>query len=96
MNSGDLAPLLGTLGLCFSVVTVIVLKGPVGKALARRIGGEAGEDTVRRLAQAEDRLHEVEELHARVAELEERLDFAERLLAQSRPGASALPQGEDR
>lgn len=35
-----------------------------------------------RLGEVEVRLDEVEALHARVAELEERLDFSERLLAQ--------------
>ena len=96
MNSGDLAPLLAMLGLCFSVTTVIVFKGPLGKALARRIEGNSAEDTQRRLAEAEDRMHEVEDLRVRVIELEERLDFAERLLAQPRDPAPALPPGERR
>jgi tetrahydromethanopterin S-methyltransferase subunit G len=38
----------------------------------------------RELEQVQQRLAEVDALHGRVAELEERLDFTERLLAQSR------------
>jgi hypothetical protein len=38
--------------------------------------------------QLQQRLGDVDHLHQRVAELEERLDFAERMLA--RPGVSAV------
>ena len=57
--------------------TVIrVLRGPLGEALARRIGGgpvSAGPDA-----------GDVAELRARLSELEERLDFTERVLLQER------------
>ncbi len=59
------------------VVAVFALKGQVGRALARRIEGGAA-DT------APEVLAEVDELRARMLELEERLDFAERLLASTR------------
>ena len=39
----------------------------------------------------EGRLGEVEQLQGRVAELENRLDFTERLLAQKEPGTLAKP-----
>jgi tetrahydromethanopterin S-methyltransferase subunit G len=55
-----------------------VFRGPLGEALARRIGGTAGQAAVR-----EDD-HQVAELQARLAELEERLDFTERVLLQER------------
>ena len=52
------------------------LRSPIVEALARRIGGD-------HLAGAlQD--GEIAELRARVSELEERLDFTERMLAQSR------------
>ena len=61
---------------------VLVLRGPVGRALARKIEGRSGvpED----LSAIEDRLADVDALRQRVGELEERVDFAERLLAQAR------------
>ena len=57
-----------------------VFRGPLGEALARRIGGTSEP----RAARGEE---QVTELQARLAELEERLDFAERVLLQERsPG----------
>ena len=54
-----------------------------------------GEAEAERLAELEGRLAEVEQMHGRLVELEERLDFAERLLAQSREPAH-LPGAEGR
>jgi len=48
-------------------------------------GLTTGEVAQERLDEVEARLAEVDALHARVAELEERLDFSERLLAQHDP-----------
>lgn len=62
-----------------ALAAAAVLRGPVGQALARRIhGGEAE-------LPPETVLSELEELRNRVLELEERVDFSERLLAQARP-----------
>lgn len=67
---------------------VLVLRGPVGRALARKIEGRTGgpED----LSSIEDRLADVDVLRQRMGELEERVDFAERLLAQARGDAPQL------
>ena len=53
-----------------------ILTGPIGVALAGRLRGApaAGDPAL---------ASEVEELRGRLAEVEERLDFAERLLAQA-------------
>jgi hypothetical protein len=66
-----------------------IFRGPVGAALPERIRGRArpAEDPV--LAA------DLEQLRARLAEVEERLDFAERLLAQARE-ADQLPGGAHR
>jgi hypothetical protein len=67
---------------------VLVLRGPLGKALAQRIGGRAqgqGE-----YGDLEERLADVDALRQRVGELEERVDFAERLLAQARTDMSQV------
>jgi hypothetical protein len=61
-----------------------ILRGPIGEALARRIGG----DRVSGLAQD----GEVSELRTRLAELEERVDFTERVLLRERQ-AGELRQG---
>lgn len=67
-------------------VTVALAFSPVGRALAERIRG-------RRAAQLEESAlrPELDQLHQEIAELQERLDFAERLLAR-RPDAG-LPAG---
>jgi hypothetical protein len=64
---------------------VLILRGPVGRALARRIDGTAGQSEGLSPAEADElrnRVVELEQQQSRVLELEERLDFAERLLAQ--------------
>ena len=65
--------------------TVLLIFWPLARALARRMerGGAAAElqgevDALRQ------RVEQLEHGQTRVAELEERVDFAERLLAQSR------------
>jgi len=75
--------------VALTIGLVKILRGPVGAAIAERIRGGVGptEDP----APAAD----VERLRARLAEVEERLDFAERLLAQARE-ADQLPGGAHR
>jgi hypothetical protein len=77
-----------------AVMLGIIFLGPVGRALADGLrhlfGVRRGQDT----AEVEAMREEVAALQHRVAELEERQDFAERLLAQARergllPGPSA-------
>ena len=64
--------------VALAIAMVKVFKGPIGAAIAERIRGGA--------APAEDpaRALEVDHLRGRLAEGAERLDFAERLLAQAR------------
>ncbi len=59
---------------------------PLVRALARRLEGRGGQDAALRgeVEQLHQRLGEVDQLQIRIAELEERLDFTERMLAQSR------------
>jgi Tfp pilus assembly protein PilO len=68
------------------VAAVTLVLWPLVRALARRLEGKGGKDPAlqRELEQLQQRLAEVDALHSRVAELEERLDFTERLLARSR------------
>jgi hypothetical protein len=59
----------------------------------QRPGLTTGEMHAERIAELEQRVAELESVQARVYELEERLDFTERLLARERsPGALAPPE----
>ena len=88
------------LAVTFSIIALsasaaFALRGPVGKALAQWIGGwnhneakwieakmrEAGGGST---GEVEQLRSEVDELRGQLAEVHERLDFAERMLAKSR------------
>lgn len=68
---------------------------PIGQAIAARIRSSAptADETVRRLQDGQQALLEdLEALRQELTEVQERLDFAERLLAQQRD-AGRLPHG---
>jgi hypothetical protein len=67
-------PIWGAVG----VFGWLTMKGPLGQAIAARIQGEVPAD----LAVPEEVYAELDELRTRMLELEERQDFAERLLAE--------------
>ncbi len=74
-----------------------ILFGPIGSAIARRLGGrpEPG-DAQAEIEEVRARVtDEVDDLKTRLAEVEERLDFAERLLAHGGQ-ADQLPGGAHR
>ncbi len=63
----------------------LLLRGPVGKAIAAMLEGGAPADDAMlsiRMADIEDRLQEISLETQRMTELEDRLDFAERLLTR--------------
>jgi hypothetical protein len=61
---------------------------PLVRAIARRLEGRQADPGLRaEVDELRMRLHEMEGQQGRVAELEERLDFAERLLAQGQERA---------
>lgn len=107
----DWIPALAMIGLAAVIGTTIVLGGPVGKALAEWIRGwskhdadvtqrwlaiEAAKHGVRDPGETERLEGEVAALAQRLAEVEERLDFTERLLARDRQGARLAPPGAGR
>jgi hypothetical protein len=55
----------------------------------------AGQAEAEQLADLEARVADLEQVHYRVAELEERLDFSERLLAQQARGTEARVPGQE-
>ena len=79
------------MAVVFGGAYLLLMRGPVGKAIARMLEGAAAPDSLA------DRSDDIDELMARSAEdrmrlmeLEERLDFTERMLAQ-RNDAPRLP-----
>ncbi len=71
--------------LAFFAACAIILY-PLAKALGQRLAGRGPEDAALRaeIAQLQERMRDLEQTQHRVAELEDRLDFAERLLAERR------------
>ena len=74
-------------------ITAIIVKSPLGKALADRIAGRAGGDDPRLLAEIDALRAELDQVHEHLAEVNERLDFNERLLAQHHTGLGTPPEG---
>jgi hypothetical protein len=89
----------GTTDANWAAPLAVYLVGATGLHLLRRLrsGGErtgltTGEMHAERLAEAEARLDQLEVAHARIIELEERLEFAERLLGS---GNIPAPPGQE-
>ena len=82
-------------GMILAVMTLLgKVVVPIAQAYARRLEGSAGVSrNPAEFAELEARVHELEIRESRVAELEERLDFTERMLAQQRD-PSRLGAGE--
>jgi hypothetical protein len=90
----DWAPAITMSIIAISVSAIFVLRGPVGKALAQWIGGwnhteakwmelkAAGRGVP--AGEMEQLRAEVDDLHHQLTEVNERLDFAERMLAKTR------------
>jgi len=99
---GMWVPAVGIIGLALVVGATLVLIGPVGKALAEWIRGwsktdehwmamKAAKHGIALGGETETLLAEVDELKRRLSEVEERLDFAERLLARERDPERLAP-----
>jgi len=78
---------IGVMFILFGVGAARLMFGPVGHAVSERLRRGAPEDP----ALAE----ELERMRSRLTEVEQRLDFAERLLTQGAV-ADHLPGGPDR
>ena len=72
---------------CSTALLIPVVRGVVQR-IAPRPGAGPGDDEI---AQLHERIAELDGVAVRVQELEERVDFAERLLA-NRPESVELPQ----
>jgi Tfp pilus assembly protein PilO len=84
MNHGG-PPMVLLIVIAALTATVIIL-WPIMRAFGRRLEGKGAADPALRadVEQLHARLAEMDVLQARISELEERVDFTERLLAQNR------------
>ena len=94
----DIAPMvMGTIFI-FAVAGTVVLRGPLGRALARaielRVGGGRPPEDEARVAQLEQRVAELDAGQTRLGDLEERVDFAERMLIRQ-DAPVRLPGGRE-
>jgi len=73
-----------------ALLATTVILWPVMRALARRLDAKGAGDPALRaeVEQLQHRLGEVDLLHQRVAELEERIDFTERMLSRGQAPAA--------
>ena len=88
----DYGPPMLVMIVGLSLLAATVILWPVMRALARRLEGKGTTDAALRaeVEQLQQRLGDVDFLQHRVAELEERIDFTERMLARNQAPA-ALP-----
>jgi hypothetical protein len=69
-----------------SLASVFILRGPLGGALAERIRGQ-GAANARLEGEVEQLRHELDQVRQELVDTQERVDFAERLLARpAEPG----------
>lgn len=73
------------LALIVGAIIAVKVLGPIARALARRLEGKSGDHELRGdLEQLREQVAELDHLRGRVTELDERVEFAERLLSQGR------------
>jgi hypothetical protein len=81
--------------LAIGAAAVGLFFGPIGMALGRRLSGRVHTHIQAELEEASAQVTaEMDDLRRRLAEVEERLDFAERLLTDS-PPANQLTRGAE-
>ena len=85
--------IIGILGLFSTMIVAIVALGPVGRAIAasitrKSVGSAPGAEV---LDQVDDLAARMESLQQQMAELAERQDFTERLLAKGRETGALGP-----
>ena len=78
---------MSIMALC--AAAVFIMRGPFGRAMAERISGRARTADDQELRELKG---EVDELRQQLGEVQERLDFAERILARQDERAGMLPK----
>ena len=88
-------PVRVMLGLGFAGAMTLIMRGPIGQAIAAQLKGDVGEGADNRvLAQLDEMTAELQAVREDVGQLHERLDFTERLLTQQSTRASVGPGGQ--
>jgi hypothetical protein len=73
------------LALIAGTIIAVKVLGPLARAFARRLDGKSADPDLRGdVEHLRQQVAELDDLRARVGELDERVEFAERLLAQGR------------
>lgn len=96
MNDGGPPVVLLIVIAALTAITIILW--PIMRAFARRLEGKGNPDSALRaeVEQLHTRLADMDSLHTRVLELEERVDFTERLLAQTHDAQKGMIGRENR
>lgn len=96
MNDGGPPIILLIVIAALTALTIILW--PIMRAFGRRLEGRGNPDPALKadVEHLHARLGDVDTLHARVLELEERVDFTERLLSQTHDAQKSMVRGEDR
>jgi hypothetical protein len=96
LNDGG-PPIILFIVIAALAATVIIL-WPIMRAFGRRLEGRGTTDPALKadIDHLHARLVDVDTLQSRVLELEERVDFTERLLAQTHDAQKSLQRGEER
>jgi uncharacterized protein involved in exopolysaccharide biosynthesis len=78
------------------LTTITNILWPITRALARRLGRTGNPDSalLAEVEQLHTRLGEMDSLQSRLLELEERVDFTERVLAQTHDAQKGMIRGE--
>jgi len=84
----EFMPFMVPITMFVTIGAVIILRGPLGKALGERL---AGRTSAVDNAEAGALRAEVEEMRYRLTDLEERLDFAERMITSAREAGKLTP-----
>ena len=96
MNDGGPPVVLLIVIAALTAITIILW--PIMRAFARRLEGKGNVDSAlhAEVEQLHTRLADMDSLHTRVLELEERVDFTERLLAQTHDAQKGMIGRENR
>ena len=73
--------------LFLALAAIFVLRGPLGKGLADRLAGRAGPGD----REVEQLRADLDDVRRQLGEMQERLDFTERLLARERDAGRLAP-----
>lgn len=92
MGPDVIVPVVTILG----IASAVILRGPLGRALADRVARRGPAPDGRSAEIAADALLELDNLKQRLAELEERQDFTERMLTRAREHGDLGPAGGHR